>query len=111
MSGNIHVESQYKRGSIFRLEIPRISHHDAMARLDEEKIQRAASQLAQQSRSIPVVAAANQPAQSSQPSAQHPTPRQHDTSGTATIAHIEQQLAQRPQAQRRIDIAKPANQP
>lgn len=113
MSGNIHVESQYKRGSIFRLEIPRISHHDAMARLDEEKIQRAASQLAQQSRSIPVVAAASQSAQSTKPSAQRPTPHQHDTSGTTTttIAHIEQQLAQRPQAQRRIDIAKPANQP
>lgn len=35
MEGNLRVESEYKKGSTFFLDIPRISHEDAMQRLSE----------------------------------------------------------------------------
>ncbi|MDN5819684.1 MAG: ATP-binding protein [bacterium] len=35
MSGRIWAESEYKRGSIFHVELPRISHEDAIRMLDE----------------------------------------------------------------------------
>ncbi|OYW84256.1 hypothetical protein B7Z17_04375, partial [Candidatus Saccharibacteria bacterium 32-49-10] len=35
MGGHIRVESVYKKGSTFFLDIPRISHEEAMERLSE----------------------------------------------------------------------------
>ena len=35
MSGNLRVESEYKKGSTFFLDVPRMSHEDAMQKLNE----------------------------------------------------------------------------
>lgn len=41
MSGNLRVESKYKEGSTFYLEIPRMSSSDAKQRLESTKIEKA----------------------------------------------------------------------
>ena len=41
MSGNLRVESKYKEGSTFYLEIPRINSSDAKQRLESTKIEKA----------------------------------------------------------------------
>ena len=45
MSGNLHVESEYKKGSTFFLDIPRMSNIEAKRKLEESQIDPAAKEV------------------------------------------------------------------
>lgn len=104
MGGSVRVESQYKKGSTFYLDIPRLSHEDAMRKLSE--VPEDTPQIVPDDKTFLAAEPLNQAVEASQPVAQYTQPTQPVATqpapqpapvaqpATATLADIENSIAQ-----------------
>lgn len=123
MNGRIWVDSQYKQGSTFYLELPRISHEDAMRMIEEASIQEE-QEAAQAPQPTPPPApvpapTAPQPTTIQPPATPPPTPTSSQPTNEAaytsppvdTVVQQLQQTAPPPQPAPQQQYQRPATQP
>ena len=102
MNGRIWAESQYKQGSTFYLEIPRISHEDAMRSIEAASIK--------EEEKVPAITAVQTPPQLPPPPTPAPLTEGESTYTNPPVDTVVQQL-QTIGAQQQTTRPQPAPQP